>query len=58
MDRSLVIDMPRDKRRAVQATSLRLSRPGDLEKAVTSFVGNMNARLDGHITWQRLVLCC
>ena len=47
MDRSLVIDMPRDKyvERCKQAAFDYLDQ-GDLEKAVTSFVGNMNARLD------------
>ena len=47
MDRSLVIDMPRDKyvERCKQRAFDYLDQ-GDLEKAVTSFVGNMNARLD------------
>jgi hypothetical protein len=47
MDRSLIIDIPRDKyvERCKQRAFDYLDH-GDLENAVASFVGNMNARPD------------
>lgn len=47
MDRSLVIDMPRDKYvERCKQRALDYLDQGDLEKAVTLFVSNMNARPD------------
>jgi hypothetical protein len=59
MDRSLTMDMPREKyvERCKQRAFEYLDE-GDVKNAVASFVGNMNPRPDCHTTWQRLAFCC